>query len=508
MSGTINQIAPPRPRDTSEGESLVLIWPLLLAVWVYRRVIFVITLTAVVLYMTVALVVYVRQPNVRQASLPFRVLFDGADVGSYPSGIAFSRADTIATPVLNTVFTQNRLSQFTDFATFQQSLFVLESSREAELLALDYRNRLADARLTAVDRARIEAEYLQKLDSVRSQQYILNFVSATENWPFPEVLMQKVLNDVLATWAVQVAENKGALKYQIESFTPALFAHGSSVDRGLLRRGDLLRGQFGRLISNIDDLTELPGGKVIRSSPDKPSLPELRATLDDALRYELEPLVGQLRAVANDDVKGYLEDRLEFARRQQREALENSRTMTESFRTYLSQYETPAAQTTLSGSASANPAVPQLSDSFLDRLITMSRHQDDVKFRQDMTTKIINTSQRATRLENEVSFYQQLLSRSSSASRADRSVDVLRAELDGLEKRLVEASREVKSLFDAISAHNLGARTSLYAVTGPFTISTQRAITLRALAVTGLMITVAIAVIASLGSLVHHYRRF
>ena len=46
-----------------------------------------------------------------------------------------------------------------------------------------------------------------------------------------------------------------------------------------------------RVVTNIEQIKELPGATVMRSGDDRISLEEARAELEDILRFQVQPLV-------------------------------------------------------------------------------------------------------------------------------------------------------------------------------------------------------------------------
>src|SRR5699024_6538364 len=51
-----------------------------------------------------------------------------------------------------------------------------------------------------------------------------------------------------------------------------------------------------RIVRSIDELQKLPGALTMRTTPDGISLPEIRASLEDSIRFDIEPLLGMIRS--------------------------------------------------------------------------------------------------------------------------------------------------------------------------------------------------------------------
>jgi hypothetical protein len=71
----------------------------------------------------------------------------------------------------------------------------------------------------------------------------------------------------------------------------------------------------------------------------------------------------------------------------------------------------------------------------------------------------------------------------------------------------MRAVEQANAVYEQLSKHNLNPRTSLYAMTGPYSVTTQRAITLRGLAMYALLTIVVATILVPLACLVHNYFR-
>ena len=148
--------------------------PLLRTMWLYRRVINFAVAGVMGIFVVAIVAAYVFLPVERSGTLEFRLLFDGADQGEYPNGTLFSSAEITSTPVLTEVFETNDLERYGSYGDFKNSVFVLQSNRELELLSYEYEARLADSRLSPVDRANIEEEFQTRRDSLTDPRFSLN----------------------------------------------------------------------------------------------------------------------------------------------------------------------------------------------------------------------------------------------------------------------------------------------------------------------------------------------
>lgn len=141
--------------------------PLVEALRAYGRVIRAAMGAVVVLFVVASVGTLLRAPTERIGSIQFRLLFDGAAENKYPNGTAFNPAEIVAAPVLTDVYESNNLERFGEYSDFKDAIFVLQSSPELQLLAYEYEARLAETRLTSVERAGIEEEFRRRRESLK-----------------------------------------------------------------------------------------------------------------------------------------------------------------------------------------------------------------------------------------------------------------------------------------------------------------------------------------------------
>ncbi len=199
--------------DDEFPEERLHLWRIARAMHRSRYAILLFMLAVALLYAIAAAIALLANPSARIATLPFRLEFQGADRGLYPNATKFSSGEIVATPVLMRVYAANGLQRFISFKEFSESLFVVESNRALEELNREYQARLADPKLTSIDRERIESDFRQKRESLSRNEYALTWTS--DGAQLPKSVVAKVLNDILTTWADVVSKEKGVLRYQL-----------------------------------------------------------------------------------------------------------------------------------------------------------------------------------------------------------------------------------------------------------------------------------------------------
>lgn len=433
----------------------------------YRR--FILGLTGLsLLIATVAVVwIFVTQPRRTTALLPFRLEFDGATAGRYPSGMAFSLQDIVSAPVLLKVYQVNRLADYLKFEEFAGSFFVQPSSPEADLLALEYRAKLADPRLSPPERSGLEKEYLGKLASVQ-YGYAIVWVAPADATPIDSVQLSKALNDVLVEWADQ-SVRRGAVAFATGPLGEAIFDQADRKDLDIAKRADALRLATARLRDNIASMMNLPGARVTRSRLGNVSLPELQARVDELLRTDLSlPGIAAALQATPSSIR-HFEDQRTIAQREYQRALGRRKAIEDA----LMAYSTSGAAAGASlEPGTASGSVAQLGESFLDRVIQMSGGIEDQKYRQQMASRLADEATTAGLYQSEIQFYDSVLENLRRPGTGN-TVDGIAKDLDAARAKAATITKELASVFEVVN-ESLNPRRALYSLAGGFASGTSR----------------------------------
>ena len=492
--------------------------PLFKTLWSYRWVISLAVAGMMGIFVVAMLVAYVFQAVERLGTLEFRLLFVGASQGEYPNGIPFSSAGITSTPVLTEVFEMNELEGHGSYEDFKNSIFVLQSNPELELLSYEYEAKLAASGLSPVERVSIEEEFQIRRESLTDPRFSLNLRDDVRVAKMPPSLVSKVLNDTLAIWARQADERKGALRYNIPVFSKNILRWDLIEGEDYITGIDILRTQVRRIIKNIDQIGTLPGAALIRLDDERTSLAEIRVNLEDVLRFQIQPLVGLFRMTGlsrdPESLGSYVDDQLFQINLERAEAKKRVVAVQESLRAYM--FQRGAVPEAGGGGAISRPApggeamMPQLGESFLDRLVEMSTMNSDIAYRQGLTNRIIEESVAVAALERKQGYYE-ALSRSvadlGTRSGPDREREFVSVEagIEGAFDQVVVAVDQVNSIYEELSTHNLNPITLLYTVTAPFTMRAERALSLRTAVVYGALVFMLSLFVVPLGCLVYRY---
>ena len=504
--------------DVFDGK--ISLQPLLTSLWSYRQVIGLAVAGVMGIFAVAMLAAYVSQTVERLGTLEFRLLFEGADRGQYPNGIPFSSGEITSSPVLTEVFETNDLERYGSYDDFKNSLFVLQSNPELELLSYEYQAKLAASGLSAVDRAGIEEEFQTRREGLTDRRFSLNLRDARVAEMSPS-LASKVLDDTLATWARQADERKGALRYNIPVFSKNILRRDLIETEDYITGIDILRAQVRRIIANIDEIATLPGAAVIRLGDGRTSLAEIRVNLEDILRFQIQSLVGVIRMTGlsrdPESLSHYIDDQLFQISLERTEASQRVMAVQNSLRAYMLQRGAVPVPEAGAGGAIPRPApggeamMPQLGESFLDRLVEMSTMNSDIEYRQGLTDRIIEESVAIAALEREQAYYEDLSRSVADSGRRSRDADregelvSVKARFEGAFDQVVAAVEQVSAIYEELSTLNLNPTTLLYTVTAPFTMRTERTLSLRSVALDAMLVFMLSLFLVPLGCLIHSY---
>lgn len=464
----------------------------------YRITIALGILAVMIGYGLLAAIQVLRAPSQRMLTLPFRLSFQGADLGLYPNGLKFSGGDIVATPIVTTAYNRNRLDRFVSLRSFTQSLVVLEENAALERLTAEYRARLADARLNPVDRERLTAEYQQKSASLDKTEWSLVLTMPEGSGGIPTTVGNKVMHDILSLWAEDTAVMRRALQYRVPMITANIFAEDPLQDE-LVISIVWLRARINDVIFNIRRMGTLPGAELARTERSNVSLAELELLLSEMLRMEVEPLIARaIQAGTMRNPSATLSTLLaqrEFDLRQLQQATRRTEILRAALNDYASDQppqrtaEDSESPTKGIPAGKGSDVIPQLDQTFLDRLVQMATDSTDREYRRRAADEIRNASLDTLPLYAAVAFDEQLiaLAKSSPGSRTDPQTQAaLQSRFDSARKRTLQAVSDINELHRLLS-RNLQPSAQLYTVTGPVSSTTERTMSLSRIALGGLI---------------------
>lgn len=466
-----------------------------------------------------ALAYYLNGPTERITTLPFRLDFEGATVGTYPNGMKFSATEVVNSQVLLRVFNSNKLDRFVSFPEFSRSLFVLESNPAMERLGTEYHSRLSDPKLTSVERERLQKEFDMKRASIAKNEYAIHYARDITGRHLPEPLVRKVLGDVLATWAEFASKDKHVLKYDVSLLSPKFMDPTPIEQADAVIAVQVLRLKSLRVVNNISELLTLPAAGLARTKTDGLTLVEVRVRLEEILRFRLEPLVPL--AVSNGALSNatttisFVETQLAHDERSLAARQAGVAAVREAVMMYFSNQAgsvkgvAEVASGGQGAQASETPATtPQLSESFIDRLMTLTSNAADIEYRQKMIDNYRQAVQQVIPLQEAVAYDNHVLSalRSARGAGGPAADAVVRQQIESIREDVRGFITKIHELHEIVSA-NLNPATELFTVTSPAYTRVNRARSLPRLMLLGVLVMLASLIAASLGALLHQRLR-
>jgi hypothetical protein len=467
----------------------------------YRQVILLAIASILLAYLIVAVAIYLFSPVQRVTSQPFRLDFEGAGKGEYPNRTKFNIADIINGPILARVWKDSRLGDFIGFGEFSRAVYVLESNPQYDLLAAEYQAKLADSRISPIDRERLQKEFELKKQSIAKNDYSINLDRRGSGRSIPEPLARKVLLDILNGWADFAVNQQHVIAYQVSVLSPEIVKPSAIEQNDPVAAIEVLRAKTNRVISNINKIEILPGATLARTPGDHQSLEEIKIRIDDIMRFRLEPLLAVVLHSPSliGDRAGtvrFLESQLAYDQRQ----LEAMQRLADSFRGAMAIYEQRGSteDAATNGGTSKQPGdqlkgnesvMPQLSDTFLDRLMTIAGRAGDAEYRQGLVDLYRRSVAETIPLQQAVTYDTQVLDDLRKPSTSTSSLDraAVHAQIEQTRSEVAQLIGKMNELFQVVSS-NMTPSTQLFALTGSASTRTFRGVNPQRLALYGLLI--------------------
>ncbi len=481
----------------------------------YKPVILLTLAVVAIAYALIGLVVFLMAPVERVTSQQFRLDFEGAATGTFPNGLRFSTTDVVNPGVLLRVYRENELQRYASFPNFSRSIFVLESNPSLETLSAEYQARLSDPKLSPVDRERVQKEFEQKRDALAKNEYSLNYVRREGLKRIPEPIVRKALSDTLNAWADYAVKDQDVLAYRIAVLSPEVLNPTGLEKTDLMMGVQMLRSRTARLLDNVADLQKLPGAELARGGKDRMSLEEVRLRMEEIQRYEIEPLVSRVRAsgTATPLTLRFMQDQVDYDQRQLAAARQRANALQQTLATYQqSAAPTPAA--TGASTPSTQPrrpesggetVMPQISDTFLDRVADLVAKSADAQFRQKIVNDYRKAMEAVIPVEQTVAYETALLNDLKSGNAQGphvepaavaADIETTRNELKVLVVRMNEIYREI--------SRNVYSQSQLLTVTAPPTTRLVRAVDPKRLALWGVVVVLLVLPLSIVGALLHN----
>jgi hypothetical protein len=405
--------------------------------------------------------------------LKFELNFAGVDHNKYPNGMRFTTRDIIAPLILERVYADQELEQYITLPDFRDSISVFKSNDGLQFLEATYTRLLENRTLTGEERNRLQEEYLQKKSKLLDHNaYNLIFDDLEMN--VPEDVQVQSLASILDQWARFTQDKRGVHLFQVPLITPNLFDFNGEGEEYIVQI-DMLRRRTADLLDNIEKVLALPGALLVRTDDDL-NLTTLKMEVADLIRYTISPLANLVRQgqIYNSKrmAKIYLEEQiynLELENREQQGGLDLLRESLKGYMAVGSDEQHAEAFKGNQETLSRSTLIPQIGDNFLDRLVALANENQDVKYRQDITQKIVLLGQKQLKTKRDIAYYKDLLPRKDNEDISLQEKKALQTIfIQKREKALRECKRiasTMNDLYQIISRDNLRAEQNFYTST-------------------------------------------
>jgi len=392
--------------------------------------------SAVLLILTIALLLALRTvfPPTRTFISQFHFTFPSAESGRYPNDTSFSINEILDPAVLDAVYEQLELDRYgidrnEFYGAFSIRPFLLTESEIAER----YRQQMADRRISFVERERLEQQLKNQLAQDSRGAAELSFIPRRRP-VIPVSVGRAIVHKVPLVWSRFAIEKKGVLR--IPGFTAAMNVIApDAIDHQALPLAVVgLIEASERLDERLTELLKTPGVLTERDPVAGKSIRDVERALHDLQLFHINWLRAQLVDYRFDDGGNVLQQIAErhinqietrvagFA--EQAESVGNS--IIEYVQAITTLRGRPVERRALdTGMATGGAAIPQVGESFIDRIIELTRQDRESEqvraYVAERAQKQFELNQRAITLRGEQRRWKELLSdlRSDAATRRE-----------------------------------------------------------------------------------------
>jgi hypothetical protein len=347
----------------------------------------------------VLLLCYLFRPTYTEAKLRFQLTFEGASELHYPDGTRFDPSDIVSTAVLQEVYERNELQTFERFETFQAAFSVSESNPAIERAEREFQDRLARRGLTQQERQQLTTEFVQQVQSLRQGEFTLiaELGQGLQRWP--EMLIGKVMSDVLTVWAER-AQAQGAFSFRDDMPSERILPPELTQEDYLVTI-DRLRRRVQLLSSRLIPLKSVEGAQELRATTSRRNLVDLEAALHDELEFELEPIEAIVTALGlhRDREMTVLFLRSELDRLDADGSELQARL--QSLRHVQAVHLRDGSTAAVAASESSGTGIAQLSGPLFDRVMELAGASSDNAFRQELVMAVLAAERDLIDLESE-----------------------------------------------------------------------------------------------------------
>jgi hypothetical protein len=394
--------------------------------------------TAILLLLTIVILFALRTilPPTRTFISQFHFTFPAAESGRYPNDTPFSINEILDPAILDAVYEQLELDRYgvernEFYGAFSIRPFLLTESEIAER----YRQQLADRRLSFVERERLEQQLKNLLAQASRGAAELSFLPPRRP-VIPVPVGRAIVHKVPLVWSRLAIEKKGVLR--IPGFTASV----SVIARDAIDQQPLPLAIVGlieaseRLDERLTELLKTPGVLTERDPVAGKSIRDIERDLRDLHLFHINPLRAKLVNYRFDDGVSMLQQITERHINELETRVISFSEQAESVGNSIMGYVQATAalrgrpvdrRALDSGVVSGGAAIPQVGESFIDRIIELTRQDREGEqvraYIAERTQKQFELNQRAISLRNEQRRWKELLADLHSDSATQKDLD-------------------------------------------------------------------------------------
>jgi len=261
-------------------------------------------------------------------------------------------------------------------------------------------------------------------------------------------------------------------------------------------------------MENIYALQMAPGAELART-PAGLSLGEIRFHLDEIQRFRLEPLVAELTSSpsASGASMAFIDQQVAYEQRTLAAIDERAQAIRESLSVYSGTQPTLTTtaydKSTAAGARPAETIMPQISDTFIDRLFNLTKTAADSDFRQSMVRELRMAIDERVPVAQELDYHKHVLDLLRSPKGGPRVDNATIAQ--SIQQLYSDVRANVVALNDlyVVLSKNINPSSELFQVETPFTTRSERPVTLARLLLNGIIVLLVAFVIGIAGAIIH-----
>jgi hypothetical protein len=427
------------------------------------------------MFVSVQISRYLAVDTQNSYEIAIQFTFPGVEKSEYPNGSPFQLEEVIAPAVVSEVFDTNELADYGfSVERLRESLKVEPYAPSYALIVHKYKSQMSK-NLSATEIQSLQTKMAGELNLATSGAALISLIAAKDE--VPEVVLDKVLSDLPATWAKRAINDRGVLDLNIQLASSNSLNGELIGDIDYLIISDVLKEKVGLVMGNIEKLSKFDGVATISDSITGVRLADLQVKVNDLQSYVIEELMSPIRYLGltknRERSLFYSQDKRDYLLRELK--LQNAQAVLvkETLENYsLKKNSSVKAPLPLNkGDFSALPDV----DVF-DRILALSSDGKIEAFRQSLSRQWLDLNIAAAELEIRVAEIDRAISilRGSNELRIEvgeqvdvkslkeRHIERIKNKLPSVLSQIGEYLDVTQRIYKQLSLENVGATGLLY----------------------------------------------